>query len=300
MKRLLDKKKEATRTVRKRSHREPVSVESSVRIRRWLRPLIRFPWALPGLGVLVALGFGVHHFIHNSPYFEIEEIEISGLERTPRDLVLHSIEEHAWVIEGTTLFLVDVDKVRESVERLVTIRDAVVYREWPNRLVVEAVEVIPAGILVTDSGSHVFCREGWIFGETRAADLANSSLMMLTGATVVHDEEGVRVSPKAFDHFRRYDEIFRLANRTLLDSVAEFQWHDDRGMTIHLSSGSLYHCGFRSPSSVGPLVEILMEKFEGTAQAPISANLFSDHSIAIAGRKLPETTVLRHLALHHH
>ncbi|MCC5877275.1 MAG: FtsQ-type POTRA domain-containing protein [Candidatus Sumerlaeia bacterium] len=284
--------------VRKRNHREPVPAEPSRRVRRYLRLVKRFPWAVPGVVVLVGIGIGVHHFIYSSPFFEISEIELSGLDRTTSEKLLHSIEEYAWVMEGTSLFLVDVNLVQEAVERLVTIESATVTREWPNRLVIDISEKQPAGILVSESGSHVFTREGSLFAETTVRDFYDTKLTILTGASVTHDEAGMRIDSAPFITYREFVEVFRRANSELLDTVAEFQWHDDRGLTLQLSSGSLYHCGFRSPREVGPLVETLVKQHEGKNAAPIEVNLFSDHSIAIVERDLPETvSAKRQLAL---
>lgn len=297
MRRPWKKNSESPRLVRKRSHREPVPAEPSRRVRRYLRLVTRFPWALPGLVALVGIGIGVHHFVYSSPFFEISDIELHGLDRTDAEKVLFSIEEHAWVMKGTSLFLVDVEQVRDAVERLAAVDRATVAREWPNRLVVDIQEKQAAGILVADSGSHVFTAEGDLFAETSVRDFADTRLTMLTGAPVIHDESGMRVDSRAFAVYKQYVDVFRRANSELLDTVAEFQWHDDRGMALQLASGSIYHCGFRAPREVGPLVETLVARKEGNNSPPLEVNLFSDHSIALVERDLPETvTASRQLA----
>lgn len=288
MKRALPRKSNAPRTVRRRSHREPVPSGISHHLWRGARVLGRLPWSVAGALVLAAIGVGLHHFLTQSPYFQIDEIAVEGLERLPPETVYQAMEDHAFVMEGVSLLLANEALLRDSIIRLAAVEDVEIGKAWPSRLDITVREKLPAGILVSDAGSQVFDEEGLLFGEALPRDFRGSGLPVLTGVPAEKLLEGKRIPPAAITLFRDYHRVFRAASPGLLGKIAEFHWDGDQGLTLWGHDGSRFHCGFRAPQEVGPLVETLLERRERSSpQRPLIASLVSESTIAIAEAPKP-------------
>lgn len=299
IKRVLPPKSEAPRTVRRRNHREPVPSGISHHLRRGLHLLGRIPWALPAAGLLVAIGVGVHHFLTQSPYFQIEEITLAGLERLPGEAVYHAMENHAFVMEGVSLFLADEALLRESIVRIAAVEEVEVRKVWPNRLEIALHEKVPMGILVSDSGSQVFDDEGLLFGEALPRDFRRGELSTLTGVGAEKLLEGKRLPPRAMEYFSRYQRVFSRASPETLAKIAEFHWDDDQGLTLWGHDGSRFHCGFRGPDEVGPLIETILRRREDSSPGQaVIASLVSENTVAISDAPEPRGVPLREFAQH--
>jgi len=105
-------------------------------------------------GALAMLAYGAASWVAAQPWFALRSIEV----KTP---VAHVTEAQIRLVAERqvrgTFFTVDLDAVRESLEKLPWVRDARVERRWPDTLVVSLSEHVPLArwndnALVSDAG----------------------------------------------------------------------------------------------------------------------------------------------------
>jgi cell division protein FtsQ len=105
-------------------------------------------------GALAMLAYGAASWVAAQPWFALRSIEV----KTP---VAHVTEAQIRLVAERqvrgTFFTVDLDAVRESLEKLAWVRDARVERRWPDTLVVALAEHVPLArwndnALVSDAG----------------------------------------------------------------------------------------------------------------------------------------------------
>lgn len=91
-------------------------------------------------GALGLLAYGAVSWVGAQPWFALKSIEV----KTP---VAHVTEAQIRLVAERqvrgTFFTVDLDAVRESLEKLPWVREARVERRWPDTLVVSLVEHVP-------------------------------------------------------------------------------------------------------------------------------------------------------------
>src|SRR5215471_7517261 len=111
--------------------------------------LIRLLQILIAVAFLGGLGWGSYNFAHylrTAARFEVKALAISGfdapLKRVTEDLIASRAEFEV----GTNVFRVDLQAIRERVERLQWVRFAIVQRVLPDQIMVKVVEREPIGL----------------------------------------------------------------------------------------------------------------------------------------------------------
>jgi cell division protein FtsQ len=95
-------------------------------------------------GVL-ALLLAYLFFLH-MPYFNLQQVDITGIRRLSRAEVVEASEVEA----GINLLTVDLQSIASRLKRHPWIRSAVVYRRFPGQLIIEIEERTPRAILASD------------------------------------------------------------------------------------------------------------------------------------------------------
>ncbi len=91
-----------------------------------------------------------------SPAFDVERVQVLGSRRLPARQVL----EAASVDMGAPLATVDLESARRRVAALPYVKGAVIRRDWPDRIVVEIVERVPALAVPVDGGVALYDPDG--------------------------------------------------------------------------------------------------------------------------------------------
>lgn len=104
---------------------------------------------------LVVLGwsaYAVVNYFHTSPRYEVRAIVVLGLHRVSEDDVLARAEFEP----GTNVFMADLDDIRERVEQLEWVRQAIVKRVLPNQIIIKVTERQPIGLSRMDGEVYQF------------------------------------------------------------------------------------------------------------------------------------------------
>lgn len=168
---------------------------------------------LPYLALLaVALGvpFGIFHaYIHtvSGSYFELEQVEVRGLEYLERDDVL----SRAGLFEGLNIFDVEVEQVERLVEADPWVRDARVERRLPDQVSLVVEEHRPAAILISGGTYHLVDGAGQVFKQIGQGDPVDRlfALPLVTGLdhSEAQAEVGRTLLVEALEVFRLYQEV---------------------------------------------------------------------------------------------
>lgn len=86
----------------------------------------------------------------------VKNIEVRGRDKTDAEALLAAIGQKP----GTPIVTFDVDAARERIEQLSWVRDAIVERRLPNRLIVSITERQPVALWQTDTGHVVIDADG--------------------------------------------------------------------------------------------------------------------------------------------
>lgn len=138
-------------------------------------------WALPRAAAVV----------RDHPYFAVTQIALRGAAGLDREVVLGA----ANLRSGMSVWAVSPALARENIEALAGVRRARVWREFPDRVVVQVSVRSPMAIAVFD-GLHFLDRSGHLLGPVRAGDSMN--LPFVTGMSAEHvDGAGLPVLRRA-------------------------------------------------------------------------------------------------------
>ena len=91
-------------------------------------------------GALGLLAYGAVSWLAAQPWFALHNIEVNSPVRHVTEAQIRLVAERK--VRGT-FFTVDLESVRESLEKLPWVREARVERRWPDTLVVSVVEHVP-------------------------------------------------------------------------------------------------------------------------------------------------------------
>ncbi len=109
-------------------------------------------------GALALIVYGVLGWLAAQPWFALTTLEVKTPVQHVTEAQIRLVAERK--VRGT-FFTVDLDRVRESLEKLPWVREARVERRWPDTLVVSLVEHVP---LARWNDHALVSSEGEIFG----------------------------------------------------------------------------------------------------------------------------------------
>jgi cell division protein FtsQ len=98
---------------------------------------------LPVMGWVIYLAVG---HAYASPALQVNTISVTGLQHLTQAGVL----ARAGFVPGTSIFRLDLDQMRESIERLRWVRHARVQRVWPREIAISVIEREPIALARID------------------------------------------------------------------------------------------------------------------------------------------------------
>lgn len=108
--------------------------------------LVGLPLAL-GVVVLIYGGMELRHFLLNSPRFSVKEVEVVTNGAADRDMIL----KRAAIGPNANIFSLDLEEVRQRVEKEPWVHSATVVRALPNKIQIHYRAQEPRAILGADS-----------------------------------------------------------------------------------------------------------------------------------------------------
>jgi len=100
---------------------------------------------LSGIVAIGVLGFATYstvHFLQTSPRLEVKKVLVTGQKRVAETQVLAQAD----LADGVNIFTVDLDGIRQRVEKLQWVQHALVHRVLPDAVAIELVEREPVGL----------------------------------------------------------------------------------------------------------------------------------------------------------
>ncbi|HNR30791.1 MAG TPA: FtsQ-type POTRA domain-containing protein [Candidatus Hydrogenedentes bacterium] len=117
-----------------------------------------------GLAVLLALGLFAYSYVRESPFLRVQWLRIEGARRVdPR-----TIRAVAGITEKHNVLLLDVEAVRDRVERIPYVRQCVVRRVYPDVVFIRVEEREPLATLMVNNRLFEIDAEGVVLEEISA------------------------------------------------------------------------------------------------------------------------------------
>jgi cell division septal protein FtsQ len=147
-------------------------------------------WLAPVVLLLTVTAGLLFWFLRDHSTFHVRTVRVYGAERVPQPELIQLTH----ITRETSLLRIDPERVRARMMQHPWIREALVYRRYPNELEVIVYERRPAVILEHGPG-YVLDGEGYLLGQATAAELASyPRLAMGTGQA---PKSGVQVTDPA-------------------------------------------------------------------------------------------------------
>lgn len=109
------------------------------------------------------------HYVHTSSRFSVKQVRFIGLKRVDEDDLLDRVSLKA---DGNTnIFAVDLEDVRNRVERIQWVRYAMVQRVFPDQIIIKVVEREPIGLARIQGQIYDFDRDAAILEPDKTSQL---------------------------------------------------------------------------------------------------------------------------------
>ena len=139
--------------------------------------------AFAGLGVSA---YAVVYYFRTDPRFEVKSLAVSGMSAPLKRVTEGQVIGQAEFDVGTNVFKVDLDKIRERVERLRWVRHAIVQRVLPDQILIKVAEREPIGLARIRGEVYQFDVEGIIL----ELDPAGTASFPILDGLLRNDPEG--------------------------------------------------------------------------------------------------------------
>jgi cell division protein FtsQ len=150
--------------------------------------MMRLAQIMMSFSSLAILCWGTYEAVvclRTSPRFEVQKLSVSGARRVPENQVI----ARAGFEAGTNIFQVNLDEMRDRVEKLGWVRSAAVQRILPDQIVIRIVEREPIGLTRIKGEIYQFDIDGKILDPDPAS---GSSFPVLDGLRAGDRKTNVR------------------------------------------------------------------------------------------------------------
>ena len=191
--------------------------------------------------VVLSLLASFRSYLLRSPKFAIGIKEIQGLRHLSESqllLKLKEIEE-----QDRSLFALDLDRLRKSVELLTWVKAATVRRVWPDRLMIQVTERIPIAFVRIDDSTQLVDEDGVLL-ESKSEGLPNFDFPVLMGLESGFETELLVRNRKRIELYRRLMRELDRNGASLSRDLSEVHLQDAGSVSIVLNDDTvLVHIG---------------------------------------------------------
>jgi len=191
--------------------------------------------------VLVSLLASFRSYLLRAPKFAIGIKEIQGLRHLSEGQVLLKLKEIEE--QDRSLFALDLDALRRSVERLPWVKAATVRRVWPDRLMIQVTERVPIAFVRVDDSTQMVDEEGVLL-ESKGEGLPNFDFPVLMGLESGFETELLMRNRKRIELFQRLTRELDDNGAGLSHDLSEVHLQDAGSVSIVLNDDTvLVHIG---------------------------------------------------------
>ncbi len=228
--------------------------------------------------ILSALLIFTYNFIVVSPYFQLQEAVVTGVERIPREEILRL----AGIRPDQNILTVNLKAMARRIQTNVWVKEVRIKRDLPNKLIIEVRERKPVALLKKDDAFYYIERDGVMF--TRLEKDQRTDLPILTGFCRRGEDnrERIRTSIRLLEYLSTYEEIPWLRN------VSEI--YEDRifGLSLFTENGMCLLLGFDDfERKLQRLKPVLADLARREIQGFLIIDLNNPHKITVQGKQLP-------------
>jgi len=162
--------------------------------------------------------------------FVVNDLELKGQSKTSQDDIWQALNS-AGVHKGMPLALLDINAVKDNVEKVGWVKSATVRRLLPDRLIIDVVENPRLAVWQNQKKSYVIDDKGHIIPEAKVYNFNNLPLVVGEGANeqaaeiveLLHDHPQLmsRIEALVRVDTRRWDIRFNTGTRALLPAIGE-------------------------------------------------------------------------------
>ena len=211
----------------------------SLREIAWLTS--RIGAAILAFVVVVSLLASFRSYLLRAPKFAIGIKEIQGLRHLSEGQVLLKLKEIEE--QDRSLFALDLDALRKSVELLPWVKAATVRRVWPDRLMIQVTERVPIAFVRIDDSTQMVDEEGVLL-ESKGEGLPNFDFPVLMGLESGFETELLTRNRKRIDLYRRLTRELDDNGAGLSHDLSEVHLQDAGSVSIVLNDDTvLVHIG---------------------------------------------------------
>jgi len=197
--------------------------------------------AILSLLAVVSLMAGFRSYLLRSPKFAIGIKEIQGLRHLSEGQVLLKLKE--FEEQDRSLFALDLDDLRKSVELLPWVRAATVRRVWPDRLMIEVTERVPIAFVRIDNSTQLVDEDGVLL-ESKSEGLPKFDFPVLMGLESGFETELLARNRKRIELYRRLIRELDDNGAGLSRDLSEVHLQDAGSVSIVLNDDTvLVHMG---------------------------------------------------------
>ena len=191
--------------------------------------------------VVVSLLASFRSYLLRAPKFAIGIKEIQGLRHLSEGQVLLKLKEIEE--QDRSLFALDLDALRRSVERLPWVKAATVRRVWPDRLMIQVTERVPIAFVKVDDSTQMVDEEGVLL-ESKGEGLPNFDFPVLMGLESGFETELLMRNRKRIELYRRLTRELDDNGAGLSHDLSEVHLQDPGSVSIVLNDDTvLVHIG---------------------------------------------------------
>jgi cell division protein FtsQ len=191
--------------------------------------------------VVLALLASFRSYLLRSPKFAIGIKEIQGLRHLSESQVLLKLKEIEE--QDRSLFALDLDRLRKSVELLTWVKAATVRRVWPDRLMIQVTERVPIAFVRIDDSTQLVDEDGVLL-ESKGEGLPNFDFPVLMGLESGFETELLARNRKRIELYRRLMRELDVNGAGLSRDLSEVHLQDAGSASIVLNDDTvLVHIG---------------------------------------------------------
>jgi cell division septal protein FtsQ len=202
-----------------------------------------------GVLLIASTLYLIRDAVMHSHHFDITVKEIRGLHYVPESLVLMKVKEFEELHKN--LFALDIYQLRKSIELLPWVKEAVVQRTFPDRLIIYVKECVPIAFARTDQGTSLVDEDGIVL-ENSPDTFSTFDFPVLSGLEPGLDQESLTRNKTRIALYRSLIQSLDENGAGLSRDLSEIDLHDIGNISVIASEDIvLVHLG----------TENLQEKF---------------------------------------
>ncbi len=153
------------------------------------------------LGGMIGGGYLLGYAIVRSPVFLVRRVEVEGIEKTrPVDII-----RRLGLVQPVNIFQLDLERVRERVESLPWVKDAIIIVKLPDTLHIKIKEKRPAAVAILGKRSYLVDESGSIIVRTGEKVSSLPSLNIVSSGFV---KDG-RIVPRVWRIFLKLEDALK-------------------------------------------------------------------------------------------